>query len=309
MAKKEAPAPEGERNSSNSIFWRTFLMLMVLIVVSVLGGLQTYWTFNEESIARSISQQIVSMTNLTRYALISADPVYRPDLLNILASEEGLRIVPKEDSDHTTPLTDTSTVSLIEQMVHEGLGPHTVLASEVNGEKGLWVSLSIDGDQYWLMTRKKLFDRPSGTSWLWWGIIAFMLSTLGATLAMLVSRYLLRDWVQRRFAAQMSTIDAGMDRDGARYLFALRLMPLFPFFLVNLLMGLTRLRVRHYWWVSQLAMLPATVIYLNAGRELGKLTSLRDILSPGLLFAFTLLGLLPLVTRWLFSRYIPSIKK
>ena len=134
-------------------------------------------------------------------------------------------------------------------------------------------------------------------------------STLGATLAMLVSRYLLRDWVQRRFAAQMSTIDAGMDRDGARYLFALRLMPLFPFFLVNLLMGLTRLRVCHYWWVSQLAMLPATVIYLNAGRELGKLTSLRDILSPGLLFAFTLLGLLPLVTRWLFSRYIPSIKK
>ena len=117
------------------------------------------------------------------------------------------------------------------------------------------------------------------------------------------------DWVQRRFAAQMSTIDAGMDRDGARYLFALRLMPLFPFFLVNLLMGLTRLRVRHYWWVSQLAMLPATVIYLNAGRELGKLTALRDILSPGLLFAFTLLGLLPLVTRWLFSRYIPSIKK
>ena len=68
-------------------------------------------------------------------------------------------------------------------------------------------------------------------------------STLGATLAMLVSRYLLRDWVQRRFAAQMSTIDAGMDRDGARYLFALRLMPLFPFFLVNLLMGLTRLKV------------------------------------------------------------------
>ena len=134
-------------------------------------------------------------------------------------------------------------------------------------------------------------------------------STLGATLAMLVSRYLLRDWVQRRFDAQMSTIDAGMDRDGARYLFALRLMPLFPFFLVNLLMGLTRIQVRHYWWVSQLAMLPATVIYLNAGRELGKLTTLRDILSPGLLFAFTLLGLLPLVTRWLFSRYIPSIKK
>ncbi|MWT51835.1 TVP38/TMEM64 family protein [Escherichia coli] len=140
-------------------------------------------------------------------------------------------------------------------------------------------------------------------------LLVSLASTLGATLAMLVSRYLLRDWVQRRFAAQMNTIDAGMVRDGARYLFALRLMPLFPFFLVNLLMGLTRIQVRHYWWVSQLARLPGTVIYLNAGRELGKLTTLRDILSPGLLFAFTLLGLLPLVTRWLFSRYIPSIKK
>ena len=140
-------------------------------------------------------------------------------------------------------------------------------------------------------------------------LLVSLASTLGATLAMLVSRYLLRDWVQRRFAAQMNTIDVGMVRDGARYLFALRLVPLFPFFLVNLLMGLTRIQVRHYWWVSQLAMLPATVIYLNAGRELGKLTTLRDILSPGLLFAFTLLGLLPLVTRWLFSRYIPSIKK
>ncbi len=134
-------------------------------------------------------------------------------------------------------------------------------------------------------------------------------STLGATFAMLASRYLLRDWVQRRFAAQMHTINAGMARDGARYLFALRLMPLFPFFLVNLLMGLTRLSAIRYGWISQLAMLPATVLFLNAGRELGELTSLRDILSPGVLFAFTLLGLLPLVTRWLFSRYISSFKK
>lgn len=128
-------------------------------------------------------------------------------------------------------------------------------------------------------------------------------STLGATLAMLVSRYLLRDWVQRRFARQMRTVNEGMDRDGAFYLFALRLMPLFPFFMVNLLAGLTRLSVGRYWWVSQLAMLPATIIFLNAGRELGKLTSLHDILSPGTVIAFTLLGLLPLATRWLFSRF------
>ncbi|MRS88563.1 TVP38/TMEM64 family protein [Enterobacteriaceae bacterium RIT714] len=131
-------------------------------------------------------------------------------------------------------------------------------------------------------------------------------STLGATLAMLASRYLLRDWVQRRFSAQMKTVNEGVQRDGAFYLFALRLMPLFPFFLVNLLAGLTSLGVRQYWWVSQIAMLPATVIFLNAGREMGKLTSLRDILSPGMLFAFTLLGLLPLIARWLLSRYHPS---
>lgn len=145
---------------------------------------------------------------------------------------------------------------------------------------------------------------------LWEGVLLVSFaSTLGATLAMLASRYLLRDGVQRRFTLQMKTVNAGMARDGAGYLFALRLMPLFPFFLVNLLMGLTRITVRRYWWVSQAAMLPATVVFLNAGRELGSVTSLRDILSPGVLFAFTLLGLFPLATRWLFSRYTSSFKK
>jgi len=145
---------------------------------------------------------------------------------------------------------------------------------------------------------------------LWEGVLLVSFaSTLGATLAMLASRYLLRDGVQRRFTPQMKTVNAGMARDGAGYLFALRLMPLFPFFLVNLLMGLTRITVRRYWWVSQVAMLPATVVFLNAGRELGRVTSLRDILSPGLLFAFTLLGLFPLATRWLYSRYTSSFKK
>jgi uncharacterized membrane protein YdjX (TVP38/TMEM64 family) len=86
-------------------------------------------------------------------------------------------------------------------------------------------------------------------------------------------------------------------------------MPLFPFFLVNLLMGLTRIGVYRYWWVSQVAMLPATVVFLNAGRELGKVTSLRDIVSPGMLFAFTLLGLLPLAPAGCFpviSRLLKS---
>ena len=165
-------------------------------------------------------------------------------------------------------------------------------------------ALSIPGAAILTLLGGALFSLWEGT------LLVSFASTLGATLAMLVSRYLLCDWVQQRFAAQMKTVNAGMSRDGARYLFALRLMPLFPFFLVDLLMGLTRISVRRYWWVSQLAMLPATVVFLNAGRELGKLTSLRDILSPGLVFAFTLLGLLPLATRWLFSHCtLSSFKK
>lgn len=139
---------------------------------------------------------------------------------------------------------------------------------------------------------------------LWPGIVLVSFAaTLGATLAMLVSRYLLRDWVQRRFAGPMRTVNDGVARDGAFYLFALRLMPLFPFFVVNLLAGVTTLGVGRYWWVSQLGMLPGAVVFLNAGHQLGQIASLRDILSPGVVFAFTLLGLLPLITRWLFARF------
>ncbi|KLP53474.1 pyridine nucleotide-disulfide oxidoreductase [Enterobacter genomosp. O] len=164
-------------------------------------------------------------------------------------------------------------------------------------------ALSIPGAAILTLLGGVLFTLWEGT------VLVSFASTLGATLAMLASRYLLRDWVQHRFAQQMKTVNAGMAHDGAGYLFALRLMPLFPFFLVNLLMGLTRITVRCYWWVSQVAMLPATVVILNAGRELGKVASLRDILSPGMIFAFTLLGLLPLVTRRLFSRTPSSLKK
>lgn len=158
-------------------------------------------------------------------------------------------------------------------------------------------ALSIPGAAILTLLGGTLFGLWQGT------LLVSFASTLGATLAMLTSRYLLRDWVQRRFTVQMKTVNDGVNRDGAFYLFALRLMPLFPFFLVNLLSGLTSLSLRRYWWVSQVAMLPATVIFLNAGREMGKLNSLRDILSPGMLIAFTLLGILPLTARWLLSRY------
>lgn len=160
----------------------------------------------------------------------------------------------------------------------------------------LVASLSIPGAALLTLLGGALFGLGQGT------LLVSFASTLGATLAMLTSRYLLRDGVSRRFQRQMMTVNHGMTRDGVFYLFALRLMPLFPFVVVNLLAGLTTVSVRRYWWVSQAGMLPATVVYLNAGRQLSQLTSMRDIVSPAMLTAFALLGLLPLASRWLVKR-------
>lgn len=138
---------------------------------------------------------------------------------------------------------------------------------------------------------------------LWQGLlIVSFASTLGALLSMFSSRFLLQDWVQQHFGQRLAGIEAGLARDGAFYLFALRLVPVFPFFLINLAMGLTKLPARTFWWVSQLGMLPGTLVYVNAGRELGQLDSLGGILSPGLLGAFVLLGVFPLLARKLLDR-------
>ncbi|MGI3131079.1 FAD-dependent oxidoreductase [Halopseudomonas pachastrellae] len=137
---------------------------------------------------------------------------------------------------------------------------------------------------------------------LGWGLLlASVASTLGATLAMLISRFLLQSWVQQHFSQRLERINRGIEREGAFYLFALRLVPAFPFFVVNLAMGLTRLPARTFWWVSQIGMLPGTLVYVNAGRELGQLDSLAGILSPSLLGAFVLLGLFPLLARRLLA--------
>ncbi|WP_429039847.1 FAD-dependent oxidoreductase [Aeromonas media] len=136
-----------------------------------------------------------------------------------------------------------------------------------------------------------------------WGLLLVSFaSSLGATLAFLSARFLLRDWVSRRFEDKLATFEAGMAKDGAFYLLSLRLIPFFPFFLVNLLMGLTPIRVSTYYWVSQLGMLPGTFVYVLAGSELATLTSTGKILSPGLVAALTLLGLMPWLMRWLQRR-------
>ncbi|MFI2812554.1 TVP38/TMEM64 family protein [Microbulbifer sp. YPW16] len=132
---------------------------------------------------------------------------------------------------------------------------------------------------------------------LWGSVITSFASTIGATLAFLVSRYLLHDWVQARFGDRLEAIHRGMAREGAFYLFALRLVPVFPFFIINIVMGLTRIPTWTFYWVSQLGMLPATFVYVNAGTQLAQVDSPGDILSPGLVLSFVLLGVFPLLAK------------
>ncbi|EAR62847.1 FAD-dependent oxidoreductase [Neptuniibacter caesariensis] len=133
---------------------------------------------------------------------------------------------------------------------------------------------------------------------LWTGLIIISFaSTLGATLAFLFSRFLLRDSIQQRFGKQLESINEGVKREGAFYLFTLRLVPIFPFFVINLGMGLTSIKVWTFYWVSQLGMFAGTIVYVNAGTQLGQLESLSGILSPGIILSFTLLGIFPLIAK------------
>lgn len=133
---------------------------------------------------------------------------------------------------------------------------------------------------------------------LFWGLLLVSFaSSLGATLAFLASRFLLHDWVQKRFGERMRAINAGIAREGGFYLFTLRLVPLFPFFVINLVMGLTPLKTRTFYWVSQLGMLAGTLVYVNAGTQLARIDSLAGILSPALLGSFVLLGIFPLLAK------------
>jgi len=132
---------------------------------------------------------------------------------------------------------------------------------------------------------------------LWGTLIVSFASTIGATAAFLISRFLLRDWVAERFGQRLAAIDEGVRREGGFYLFTLRLVPAFPFFLINLLLGLTAMPARTFYWVSQVGMLAGTVVYVNAGTQLARLDSLSGILSPALLGSFVLLGIFPLLAR------------
>ena len=173
-------------NRTPNLFWRTFILLMFLIIFCVMGWLQSFRVLNEVPYVQATAQQIVSMANLTRYALISADPVYRPDLLLVLANREGLRILPKEADDEVVPLSEggsySNSIDDIIASVQGALGEDTILAERVNDEPGLWVSFSIDGDAYWLRTNATILDPPYGKTWIWWALAAFVASILCAVL-------------------------------------------------------------------------------------------------------------------------------
>lgn len=161
----------------------------------------------------------------------------------------------------------------------------------------LATSLSLPGGAVMGLMAGALFGLITGT------VAVSFASTIGATIASFVSRFILRDWIQSKFGDKLKTINKGVEKEGAFYLFTLRLIPAFPFWLINLVMGLTKMPLRRYYWVSQVGMLPGTIVFVNAGKELGKIDSLSGIFSPGLILSFVLLGLFPIITKKLLGFY------
>jgi uncharacterized membrane protein YdjX (TVP38/TMEM64 family) len=160
----------------------------------------------------------------------------------------------------------------------------------------LVTAVSFPGAAILTLAGGALFGVVTGTA-----VVSFA-SSIGATLAFLASRHLLGDWVQAKFGNRLAAFNEGIERDGAFYLFSLRLVPIFPFFLINLLMGLTKIRTWTYYWVSQIGMLLGTIVYVNAGTQLASIGSLKDIVSLPLLLSFAALGLLPLAGKWIVGR-------
>ena len=176
--------------------------------------------------------------------------------------------------------------------VEAWVAAHPWLAA--GGFFGVYVAvtaLSIPGAAVMTLAGGALFGLAEGT------LLVSFASAIGASLAFVIARFVLRTPVQRRFGRRLETINRGVERDGAFYLFALRLVPVFPFFVINLAMALTPMTVRTFYLVSQAGMLPGTLVYVNAGTQLGQIESLSGVLSPGLIASFVLLGVFPLLAR------------
>lgn len=157
----------------------------------------------------------------------------------------------------------------------------------------IMAALSLPGAVIMTLAGGAIFGLIYGT------ILVSFASTTGVTFAFLFSRYMFKDWVQSKFSAKLAAINKGIEKEGGFYLFTLRLVPVFPFFVINLTMGLTPISTPLYYGVSQLGMLPATIVYVNAGTQLAKIESVKGMLSPELLLSFALLGVFPLIAKWI----------
>jgi len=167
----------------------------------------------------------------------------------------------------------------------------------------LTTSLSIPGASPLSIAGGALFG-----FWVTTLVVSFA-STIGATLACFVSRSLLRDWIQNKFADKIAKVNEGIEKEGAFYLFPQRLIPVFPFWMINLVMGLTKMSLFKFYWVSQIGMLPGTMVYVNAGKELAKIESIKGILSPSLIISFALIGIFPITVKKLVALYRSRMKK
>lgn len=158
-------------------------------------------------------------------------------------------------------------------------------------------SLSLPGAAVMGVAGGSLFGLWTGT------LVVSFSSSIGATLACLVSRFLLRGFVERRFGGIVERINGGLRREGAFYLFAMRLIPVIPYFAINLVMGLTKMRLFTFYWVSQVGMLAGTMVYVNAGKEIAKIESVSGIFSPRLIVSFALIGIFPIAAKKIVGLY------
>ncbi len=161
----------------------------------------------------------------------------------------------------------------------------------------LVTALSLPGAAVMTLVAGALFGLLAGT------VMVSFASTIGATLACIVARFVLRGWVQNKFGNRLGKINDGVEREGAFYLFTLRLIPIFPFWLINLAIGITRMRLFTFYWVSQVGMLAGTIVYVNAGKELGRIESVSEIFTFRLIASFALLGLFPITAKKLIQLY------
>jgi two-component system, OmpR family, osmolarity sensor histidine kinase EnvZ len=181
-----------------SLFWRTFFLLALLLIGSILAWLQTLRALEFEPRAIQTAQQIASLVNLSRAALIHSDSIARVDLIKTMTEQEGVRIVPREPGDRFEPFDNDTLGQRISQELTSRLGPGTELANSVNQEEGLWVGFTIDGDKYWMRTSRDRFQHAAGRTWIVWLITAAALSLAGAAL---IARLINRPLKQLSFAA------------------------------------------------------------------------------------------------------------